>query len=174
MSAPAVSRTLLFYLLYFFATWARCKGPYKSSFTGWLRTVWIPEQNAQERLTLLRRQRSKRKFLRCQPALCTLVKHYFQPYEKSGITDSMVVKGFQIASTFGTDRSLTLVQVINGTIYVNDSHNKGMYGFERSRLDFILEGLHSYLDRLRTHCASRNSALCSKNFSLVIVRLERT
>lgn len=145
---------------------------YKSSFTGWLRSVWIPQRNVQDTLAILSQQRAHRRFLRCHPELHGLVRRYFRPHEKHGITPSAVTEGLEIARRFGRDRSLTLVQVLNGTIFLDDSHNKGMHRFERERLEFILDSLQTYLEGRARHCQSRRATLCSRDFEFLLVGMQ--
>lgn len=143
----------------------------RPSFTGWLRTVWRPLQDAHEHEAI--RRKSQDRFLFCDPELFQITTDYFESH-KAGIDGNMVGKALVFSQKINTDqRGLAHIQVVNGTIYLNRSQIKGYARYEEQRLEFFLEGLDSFLAKRERLCSSRpKNILClpeKQNFELVLV-----
>lgn len=126
--------------LYFFLSTAISHANKKQSFTGWLRKVYIPEQDVREEVYEMPISPSKN----CPPKLYHLVEKYFRPHQK-GITVDMINDAFYSEDNVMRQRGVIIIQVINGSIYVDKSMMPFMEFYEKSRLEFLLERVDEFI-----------------------------
>lgn len=154
------------------------KGPGKKriTFSGWLRKVWLPQQNIiDEQIQEEQEPFRQPKFLRCPAGLYSLVTKYFKPHdERGGIYSEMIKDALFPGDNVIGNEGLTVVQVLKDQIYVDTAMSMNLRPWERQRLDFILQRLHEYIQKRKQRPSNGNDetdgTLNQFDFEFVIVR----
>jgi hypothetical protein len=143
-------KAIYFMILILFSTVPSCAGnekKKKATFSGWLRQVYLPEQDIQE--SLAEQKTQKECSPKCPKALYDLVERYFEPY-KDGIYEDMISNARFPDDNVIKSRGLILIQVLNNTIYVDKSMMTYFEHYDQARLDFLLDRVHDYITRQST------------------------